>query len=178
MSRDATKQQYSTALIHLLETKSVEKTSVSSIANAAHLSRKTFYECFVDKYDLVNWTFKQLFDKTFGNITDASNWQMYTKKLICGYLEYPTFYTEAFRCKCQNSLIEYATSAMETFYGQLIEERMAGLMDSRMRFAMRSFCIGGVAMIAEWAKNGMKESPEELTLCFWMAIPDCIRRWL
>ena len=60
-----TKLQFALAIKSLMKEQSLDKISVSTICKQCNLTRQTFYRNFKDKYDLVNWYFQQLCDKSF-----------------------------------------------------------------------------------------------------------------
>ena len=49
----------------LMETTPLDKITVKEIVSQAHTTRQTFYRNFKDKYDLVNWYFDKLAQKSF-----------------------------------------------------------------------------------------------------------------
>ena len=49
----------------LVRSESLDRITVMQICKAADVSRQTFYRCFLDKYDLVNWYFERLVDQSF-----------------------------------------------------------------------------------------------------------------
>ena len=53
-----TRKRIAQAFIQILQEKEFEKISVSNIMERAGIRRQTFYNYFLDKYDLVEWIFK------------------------------------------------------------------------------------------------------------------------
>ena len=54
-----TKQRFAEALKHSMERKPLSKISVTELADACYVNRKTFYYHFQDIYDLLKWTLEQ-----------------------------------------------------------------------------------------------------------------------
>ncbi len=54
--------ELSEALLKLLEKKRIEEITVREIAEKARFSRRTFYNYFTDKYDVLSWHFHQAVD--------------------------------------------------------------------------------------------------------------------
>lgn len=63
--------ELSEALLKLLEKKRIEDITVGEIAEKARFSRRTFYNYFTDKYDVLAWHFHQAVDvHGNGKLTD------------------------------------------------------------------------------------------------------------
>ena len=60
-----TRYRLANALKDLVRSKPLDKITVKQIADACGVSRQTFYRCFLDKYDLVNWYFERLVERSF-----------------------------------------------------------------------------------------------------------------
>lgn len=55
---DLVKRELSNTLKALIREKPLESVTVSEISTACGVSRGTFYNHFLDIYDLINWTFE------------------------------------------------------------------------------------------------------------------------
>lgn len=56
--------------------------SVSSIMRATNIRRQTFYECFLDKYDLLRWQVNDTLEEVIDNNIDYLPWQSIMKLFI------------------------------------------------------------------------------------------------
>ncbi|WP_195856899.1 TetR/AcrR family transcriptional regulator [Aerococcus urinae] len=65
------------ALEKLLKSKPFEKITVIEIAQAAHISRATFYRHFEDKFDLANWYYRQKAEEVFQDTSQDSPWYIF-----------------------------------------------------------------------------------------------------
>lgn len=59
------KYRLAEAIKTLMETEPLDKITVRDIVESAHTTRQSFYRHFQDKYDLVNWYFERLAQKSF-----------------------------------------------------------------------------------------------------------------
>lgn len=59
------KYRLADAMKELLEHDSIDKITVKQIVDQCGVTRPTFYRHFKDKYDLVNWNFDKLAQKSF-----------------------------------------------------------------------------------------------------------------
>lgn len=62
---DKTRNRFIDSLKQLMEKKQLDKITVKEIVETSGMTRQTFYRNFKDKYDLVNWHFSQLADRSF-----------------------------------------------------------------------------------------------------------------
>ena len=65
MSSEATKYALAKAMEECMRTQSVENITVTEIVRRCGVARQTFYRNFLDKYDLINWYFGKLLDRSF-----------------------------------------------------------------------------------------------------------------
>lgn len=63
--RDRAREKLARAVKAEMEHAPLDKITVTQIVERAGLTRQTFYRNFQDKYDLVNWHFEQLAQKSF-----------------------------------------------------------------------------------------------------------------
>lgn len=69
-----TKQRMAKALESLLNTKPIEKITVSDITYICDMNRQTFYYHFRDIYDLTKWMFTGFAEKIIGSKIEDGNW--------------------------------------------------------------------------------------------------------
>ena len=67
-----TRQRLADAVKAEMERAPLDKITVSQIVERAGVTRQTFYRNFRDKYDLVNWHFEELAQKSFKQMASAS----------------------------------------------------------------------------------------------------------
>ena len=62
---DSARYRIADGLKQLVRREPLDRITVKEITEAAGVSRQTFYRCFLDKYDLVNWYFERLVEQSF-----------------------------------------------------------------------------------------------------------------
>ncbi len=72
---ERTKRKIAQAFESVLKVKPFEKIIVSDITSKCGISRQTFYNHFLDKYDLVNWIYQQLLHATTRRIGIDLTWE-------------------------------------------------------------------------------------------------------
>lgn len=85
MKNNKTKQRLADALMEIAQKKSISKITIREIAEKCDVSSQTFYNHFVDKYDLVLWIHKTYSD---GLIKDYEEGSLTLKELIAKNLEF------------------------------------------------------------------------------------------
>ena len=68
---DKTKYWLANSLIDLMAKNSINKITVKDIVDNCGLTRQTFYRYFKDKFDLVNWYFERIADKSFKQLSNG-----------------------------------------------------------------------------------------------------------
>lgn len=163
---DKIKLRFQRALEELIITKSLERITIGEICEKSLLSRQTFYHHFQDKYALVNWIFDQTFLNTFEKIGHIASWQVNIENFLSELKKHKSFYTPAYHYMGQNSLESHhyyrVYNYFETFYIKQKNEPMT----YAEQFSLEIYCRGAVYMVAEWGRNGFKESPDLLTELF------------
>jgi probable dihydroxyacetone kinase regulator len=175
---DNTKNMLSEAFERLMSKKSFDKITVNDITASCGVSRQTFYRHFKDKYDLLNWTYLELFNKTITHIGENSTWDEAALKILYGILQKSTFYSNALRSKDINSLGSFAFNTFMDFYERLIKINNPMLLDNDTLFLLEMYCRGSCEMCIRWAIGGMKESPKSLVALFKDGMPPRISEYL
>ncbi len=62
---EATRYRLAKAMEECMRAQPVDAITVTNIAERCGVTRQTFYRNFLDKYDLINWYFGKLLDRSF-----------------------------------------------------------------------------------------------------------------
>ena len=165
-----TKRAIFSALRDLVAERDFASVTASEVMERAGVSRSTFYRCFSDKYDIVNWSYKR-----YKNIRlqDRDKYYSFVTGLraqLDHLAENRDFYVAALRFRGQNSLHdsivetneEYMTECWHAAHG-----RGPGLAE---RTAIGFSAAGCAHAIERWLLDGCKADPDELVA----AVCDCI----
>lgn len=163
---EKTKYKMANSIKCLMETTPLDKITVKSIVEHCGMTRQTFYRNFQDKYDLVNWYFEKLAQKSFKQMgVSLTLREALTKKFEFMSNE-GNFFPAAFACDCQNCLIEYDYECIYKFYSEFIQKHGEMDFSPEVEFMLQMYCQGSIYMTAQWAVNGMKIPPE--TIADWL----------
>lgn len=102
-----TKKRIAKAFKKQLSHKEFEKISVVDIMEEAQIRRQTFYNHFLDKYELMDWIFEtELQEQVTDNLNYISGFKLLEELLY--YLETnQTFYAQLFQIKGQNDFSSF-----------------------------------------------------------------------
>jgi AcrR family transcriptional regulator len=148
----------------------VENITVKQICDQSHLSRQTFYRCFLDKYDLINWYFDRLLHESFSQMGSGKTIQ---EGLILKFRyiqqEY-VFFRAAFSTDTQNNLQQHDFEMIFSFYQNLIQKKHAECTQEILDI-LEMYCWASIYMTVKWVMQEMPKSPEELTRTMIAAMP-------
>lgn len=164
------KLQLAEACRECMHTTSVENLTVKQICDKSHLSRQTFYRCFLDKYDLINWYFDRLLEESFDQMGSGKTIQ---EGLILKFRyiqqEY-VFFRAAFSTDTQNNLRQHDFEMIFSFYQNLMKKKHAECTQEILDI-LEMYCWASIYMTVKWVMQEMPKTPEELTKTMIAAMP-------
>ena len=99
---DVTKKALADSLKKLLRQRGIEKITVEEICAESMVSRRSFYRYFVDKFDLLTWTYNYDFCRMVDVRPDKTIWDYYPEILRYIHAD-PQFFKNAFSYTGPNS---------------------------------------------------------------------------
>jgi len=161
-----TKQIILDATIKLMKTNKVNKLTVQKILDEANVSRSTFYSFFSDKYDVINYYFKDYLEsRTDENSENNCAYQfLYDNK---------DYFLNAFQVEGQNSFNSffydhYYKSCAEAYLANMNKESLSESDKIELEF----YCVGALHIAKQWLMNGAKESPKYMSELTQKLIPE------
>lgn len=172
---DNTKQMLAQSIMELMLHKSIDNITVSSIVNPIGLTRQTFYNHFKDKYDLVDWIYRNEAVDFITLLGPGHTWieAVIAKENIIK--NNPVFYKKAYR---QSYFINSFTDITTRLYKDAVKKNAPEGLTKELDFEVDFFVSACVKKTAEWVEGGCKESPEEIAVNFLECIPNRIRQYL
>lgn len=159
-----------------MQTVPLDKITVKEIVSLCGTSRQTFYRNFKDKYDLVNWYFDRIVQKTIKQMGVSLTHREGLVKKFEFMLEDKAFFTSALSSSDYNNLMDYDYHCIYYSYKSWAEQK--GEVTPEIDYLIRFYCHGAMAMTAEWVKSGMILSPEEMAERLDLALPEALRSYL
>lgn len=156
-----TKNALANSLKKIMLVEPFEKINITEICDDCNMSRKSFYYHFKDKYDLVNWIFKNEFlDKVHlkaGDYTFENHWDFLL--FACQYFyDNRKFYKKVLQIKGQNSFSDYLKHCMHP----LLKNRLSYMFkdDNVDEFTVDLFADFTLCAIEHWLLNEKDIPPE------------------
>ncbi len=139
------------AFMNMLQTKEINKISVSDICKKTGLNRSTFYANYIDIYDLAD-KLREKLEKDFDNVfSDGGSRDAET--MFTHIYENQIFYKTYFR-------LGYAEK--NNVYTFDIERAKKDFGDKYIEYHIEFFRNGLNSIIKMWLNRGCKETPKEM----------------
>lgn len=117
-----TKKKIAKSFKDLLKNDDFEKISVSMIMEYTKIRRQTFYEYFLDKYDLIEWIFlNELKEQVTDNLTYISGYQL-LHEITLFFSANRQFYRKLFLIVGQNDFSSYFNEYCKQIIEKIIRE--------------------------------------------------------
>ncbi|HEM6190961.1 TPA: dihydroxyacetone kinase transcriptional activator DhaS [Streptococcus suis] len=157
-----TKKRIAKAFKKQLSQKSFDKISVVDIMQEAGIRRQTFYNHFLDKYELLDWIFEtELQEQVTDNLTYISGVKLLDELLY--YIESnQAFYKQLFEIKGQNDFVSYLegyfTVLMEKIFNEHQHQLGKTISSHSRQFLIHYHVNAWIGLI----KEGLTQSPCQL----------------
>lgn len=159
-----TERQLEEALIGLLKTKNIQQISVRELADAADITRATFYTHYRDAYDMLMHLQDAMIQQIIDMINDTTG-----KDPHRFFLRLFTYFANEVR---HPELLFIATgdgSAFERVGFTIRDNYMLNWTNKDAKHSTRDYeyyrtymIFGCISVLHLWLENGMKESPETM----------------
>lgn len=170
-TNESAKDILATAMTSLMRTTPVENITVREICEAAGFSRQTFYRCFADKYDLINWRFDILLIRSFDQMGSGKTiYEGLVKKFEYIKDEY-IFFRAAFASDTQNNLRVHDYDMIFAFYQNLLHEKGMQNIPSDILDILDMYCWASVYMTVKWVMQELPYPPQKLAETMMRAMP-------
>lgn len=165
--KQTTKELLAESTFDLLKSKTIDQITVQDIIDNCGMSRKTFYNHFMDKQALFEWTYSRDVLSLFSKIGPS-----YTlKDAILDTLIYLKDNLRFFSKLREEKLVSvYQTHFIEAMKKQIRD--MGIEMDEDLLFMINYTGVAQVSMVSRWIGSGAKESPQEIVRLLLMCFPD------
>lgn len=132
-----TKKRIVKAFKDELKAKDFENLSVSQLMKRSGIRRQTFYNYFVDKYELLEWTFLNDLNEQISDHLDYLSGFELLKELLYFFEQNKDFYAKLFRIVDQNDFSSYFSQYCEKLVQKIFDEELErqGLTSSADRLA-------------------------------------------
>lgn len=172
--RDYTKQTILESFNSLLNQYPFDKITVGLIANKSNISKATFYRYFMDKYDVMNYSYKRLVDSLFLH-EECNSWKDMFYHLACESKKDAVRIAKAYSSQGENSytnfLFDYSYRAVEDVTIRCCNRGLT----PQEEVLLTIFCYGTVGVTYRWICGKLSISAEELAQQLYNAMPPTLR---
>lgn len=174
-----TKLIFALSVKKLMLTKSLDKITVASICKESNMTRQTFYRNFQDKYDLVNWYFHQLCNKSFLLMGVSLTLKEALLKKFTFIEQQKIFFSQAFKSQDSKNLINYDFEMIYKFYEDaIIKQQKNDLLNPETAFLLEMYCKGSIEMTVKWATGYLEISKEKMVELLIKSVPEELKKYL
>lgn len=133
----------------------LSEVTVQRIAENAGLSKRTFYNYFADKYDLITWLFESNAEAAYALLAEGESYRDFLLHVLDMFLDDAALYTNILRNATGfDSYVHMLCRANMRMVNRLLAERGVELTE-RDRFTIKFALDAGVYAAAEWVESGM-----------------------
>lgn len=157
-----THRQIMDTLIELLKGKDIKQVTVAEICRIVHINRSTFYEHFVDTYDVIEQIAAEISDEALELAPDVKPTKDYFMNLFCHIREYKDFYSLFFKQGLPPSVKNKLLPKELPPDVENIAALRHIVTDVQFMYHHAFFQAGLSAIITNWLDRNCAESPEEL----------------
>lgn len=167
----STKSKFANTLESLLQNNTISKLTISDIVAHSGLSRQTFYNNFVDIYDLIYWTHAIRIREAVDNFWNNADFCQAFETATSIMQQHKIFYQQIVRKEGVNSFQRlFAQSNIE-----LSKIRINNVsnqpLESGTDFLLELYWYGTAQVLVNWIENGMKEEPAVLARLLYDGLP-------
>ena len=145
------------ALIDLLEDNEYEDISIQDIVDKAGFSRMAYYRNFKDKNEIIDYCLDNMFD-TFIRKTDISYHRMGPERFFETMF---TIFSDAEMVRITKLLLK--RGLLGAIANQFVKRVQGGFLPNQSQHFYDFLAGGFFSVYLAWIRNGLKESPEEMT---------------
>lgn len=170
-----TKESIAKAIKQCMLKAPLEDITVKEVCLVANLSRQTFYRCFQDKYDLINWYFDTLLNASFDQMGAGRTIREGLDKKFTYIQNEKVFFKAAFSYSQQNNLRDHDFEKIFGFYKNLYKEKSGVSLKGTPLDLLEMYCQSSVYMTAKWILKDCPNTPQKLTELMVQAMPEELR---
>jgi AcrR family transcriptional regulator len=160
---EATRQTFVDAFCEVYKTKSIEKITVAELTRKAGYNRGTFYEYFIDVYDLLEHIedklIEQIGEKVAGSISNGKFADIFLEA-FADMQEQTEKY--AFALLTSEHISKFPAKLKKALMPVIMEAFHISPHDTKTVYALDFYLSGVISMMSEWQKNDRELNIDEL----------------
>ena len=157
-----TKKVIAYALKDLMKTKDFEKISIKEIMEHADYRRQTFYDHFSDKFELLDWIYKQEITEIISDFLTYEHWSKTIPRMLHYFEKNKEFYQKSLLIKENNSFDFYFSKHIQEFIKHILLTSNKAISSAQLERNAHFFAYGFTGIIKEWLFDGCFTPTEEI----------------
>jgi hypothetical protein len=159
---DHTKTALAESLIKILETKPLDKITITDLTNDCSVNRQTFYYHFRDIYDLIEWMYLTKAEAAIGQNKTYNTWQEGMIDMCNIMLQSKSFVLKTYHSRVREYLIPLLLKLSFELLIGVVEEVSKGysITVEDQKFIADFYKYGYAGLITTWVDDGMEEDPK------------------
>lgn len=167
------------AAFSIFETTPFEKVTIQQIADKAHVSRKTFYNHFKDKYELMHLYYTHYVDVNVNAQFTGNNWRETEVKVFEFIMDKGSFFRNVYYTAGQDSFWDFLKRYSFDFIRNIrLHNTKKTDLDETEKDTILFLVEGSIALCKEVVSGRSTLSPAEMTDLIYELVPDSYRRYL
>ncbi len=174
--QNLTAQLFADTLINMVKQMPLEKVRVDELCRICGTNRRTFYNHFKDKYDLVAWIYVKDFSISLEEL-DGKFCLEFASRAFRRLKEKEVFYKKAFSDRSQNTITQY-------LYDMFVRLGMDKVMKYTGReslehkeiYLIKSHAFACIGHTKEWLEGKTDYTPEELAKLQIITMPEFLKK--
>jgi len=172
---DSTRYYLAYSLDELSRKKPISQITVVDIVNNCKTSRRTFYNNFKDKNDLISWIYHESTRPYIMKIGDQYSWQDAIIDIYKMVLKKRYFYLEACKDTKKNGLTDFAYNCYVNDCMYIIGKKHPQVtLNEETIFAIELYFHGVIDMTLAWIIDNSKITPEEISKSLIKSMPQMV----
>ncbi|QIL46177.1 dihydroxyacetone kinase transcriptional activator DhaS [Vagococcus coleopterorum] len=161
-----TKKVIAYSLKKVMETTPFQKVSISQIMEQAEIRRQTFYNHFQDKYELLDWIYKQEISENISDFLDYEEWDKVIYRILAYFEKNQVFYRNALAISEQNSFDQsfysHTQGLLATIIRDIAKKKNVTKDIALLAYSAEFYSHAFVGITKTWILDGCKTPTQEL----------------
>lgn len=174
---ERTRLQILHAFDHLVERVGFDKVTVRMLVEEAGVSRATFYRYFTDKYDVMNYNYKQMVDTAFQKDRIDTLEDLFLIFFQMGRTYWQPL-VRMFDSTGTNSLSHFIADYSYEAAKRILEDNRKQPLNEEERLKLRVFCGGCSYMYEDWIRGKYEMTPEDAAHALYRTVPEEFQGYL
>ncbi|MCR5762702.1 MAG: TetR/AcrR family transcriptional regulator [Treponema sp.] len=169
------------SILELSDSKNLDKITVKDICDNCSLSTQTFYNNFSDKYELILYVYKSVYENLFAKLdVDGYAWKDLLLEILRFYAKHAHFMVNAHQnTHGYDSFSKIcAREGVYQMKNYICKKRKISSLPDDITVYLKMYAFLIVETMADWISNHSQVPPENMMEYFFKGIPEPLEPYL